>query len=178
MSATPYPVLIVGLPRSMTYWTAQTLGYDHDVTAWPVPARKAGLCETALYLLPETTRGKYVDAHTKIVHLARPVHEVEASLARQFPTVDRPRLRECLAVSAQALRDFLAGRPHLSLPAPLTTRSLGQLAAYLDRKDEILDWADRLRHRHDRLADPAIHAECAAALATQGLILSPTTSHP
>lgn len=171
---TPYRTLIVGLPRSMTYWTAQTLGFDHDITAWPVATPKPGLCETALYLLPREEREKYFDAETKIVHLERSEKEVEASLARLFPTIHRPRLRKCLRASTHALRAFLRGRPHLRLAAPLTAPSLERLAVYLDRRAELPAWQERLAQRHDRMADPAIHAECFAALGKQHLLTTTT----
>lgn len=162
MTPAPYPVLILGLPRSMTYWTAQTLGYDHDQTRHGQPGNAPGLCDTGFALLPPKEQKKYFDAETKIVHLARPEAEVHASLMRHFPEANPRTVAEALTCTSARLDEFLAGRPHLELPAPLTPQSLRILAAYLDRKSEFLDWADRLAHRRDVLdEDPAVKASMA-----------------
>jgi hypothetical protein len=162
MTPAPYPVLIIGLPRSMTFWTAQTLGYDHDQTRHGQPGTAPGLCDTGFALLPPEERKKYFGPETLFVHLRRPEAEVQASLLRHFPEANPDAIATALARTSAFLRRFLADRPHLSLPAPLTPQSLRILAAYLDRKSEFLDWADHLAHRRDVLdEDPALKASMA-----------------
>ena len=163
MSATPYPVLIVGLPRSMTYWTSQTLGYDHDATASPVASAKPGLCDTGFALLPPEAQAKYFDAETKFVHLRRPEAEVLRSLMRQFPEADPAAIARLLSETSARLEKFFAGRPHLELSAPLTPVGLSRLSRFLGREAEFGDWFDQLATRRDVLEEnPSLKARLAS----------------
>lgn len=154
-----YRTLILGLPRSMTYWTAVTLGFDHDVSAWPVEAPKPGLCDTGFILLPPEGRQKYFDTETKFVWLRRPEAEVLASITRNFPTAaPSSSVAAALAHTNTQLKAFFASRPCLELLAPLSPHGLFRLAAYLGRESEHPQWVRALQVRRDRLDDPAIRA--------------------
>ena len=156
----PYRVLILGLPRSMTYWTAAVLGYDHDVTAWPVESPKPGLCDTGFALLPPEKQAKYFDAETKFVRLRRPEEDVLASLLRHFPEADPVAFARALSATTASLDEFFKDRPHLELSAPLTHVGLSRLSRYLGRAVEFDHWFDELATRRDRLTDPAVLAAC------------------
>ena len=158
MSA-PYKTLILGLPRSMTYWTSRVLGFDHDVTVWPVSVPRPGACDTAFILLPREEQARYYDGGTKFVYLRRAEDEVRASLLRYFPEADPGALSSALAATSSRLREFFAGRPHLELQAPLTPEGLSLLASYLNREPELPGWVEALAQRMDRMDDPLTLAE-------------------
>jgi len=157
----PYRTIILGLPRSMTFWTSVTLGFDHDVSAWPVESPKSGLCDTAFVLLPQEEQKKYFDSETKFVHLWRPEAEVLSSLMRNFPKANPAALATALTHTAARLHDFFLGCPHLRVPAPLSPAGLHRLAHHLGREAEAPRWIAALSQRRDRLDDPVIRAQCA-----------------
>ena len=173
----PYPVIVVGLPRSMTYWLAQTLGFDHDATAWPVVDRKPGLCETGLYLLPREVWHSYLDHQTKVIYLRRPQDQVEISMAALFPGIDRPRLRQAMRLSLRAIKRFLEGRHHITVDSPLDTHGLTRIAAYLRRESELPAWESHLPHKRDCMREQSeIMKQCHNSLIMAGLLSHPQPS--
>lgn len=165
---TPYKYVILSTPRSMSYWLAEFLGFDHDASTtykdgkWE--QKSEGLVDTGIYRHRDIM-GSMVDSDTKFGILLRDKDSLALSLQKNFGLSEV----QAKMMAGKQVDDLL--KVHRSLEilqrSPIVVGQYPIRLQNLRRPLRILgiEWDEEkvkkaLDEKRDKLDDPAYRIQC------------------
>lgn len=161
----PYKYIVLATPRSMSYWLADFLGFDHDASAdWAagkwLPGSN-GLVDTGLALMPEACKQAMIHPGAKILGLTRGFEESVRSMMGTFG-LEEEEADNLYIHCHEKIREL---SPSAIVNAPLTATTVKFFLRSFCLQYRNLEYIEeKLSVRKDRASEPGYIDACKAAL--------------
>lgn len=161
----PYKYVVLATPRSMSYWLADFLGFDHDASAdWSAgkwKPKSEGVVDTGLALMPESCKQAMIHPGAEILGLTRGFEESVRSMIGTFG-LEEEKAKEIYLACHEAISKF-SPQAIVNAPLDVTAARLFLRSFCLQyRNREYIE--ERLSVRKDRASEPGYIDTCKAAL--------------
>jgi len=164
---TPYKYVILSTPRSMSYWLAEFLGFDHDASTtykdgkWE--QKSEGLVDTGIYL-NEEMMSSMTDENTKFGSLRRSTKSLAWSYQKNFWLTEYQSrllsLEQNATLERAAWLRLDGQRSIFRSDYPILPSSLRKITKELGFKWDEEKVKKSLDERLDKLDDPAYRSQC------------------